>query len=149
MIADIDANIIGVWIALATLAVAIGGSVIALAVQMGRDRNRLDTLWDMWIESARSKAVARGFLTQNSPLYLTDDARAAFAGMKAELQAWYKSRGQALEQDHKVHVRDLFDEIAKLFGQRIVKEVVPVLHLELDGCIAIAIEVAREGSTNG
>lgn len=69
---------------------------------------------------------------------LSVDARQWFNHMADELQLFYRTSG------HGMTPRDLFVEIERRFGDRLFTDVCVPHGYHAGGCIALAVEVAKE-----
>ena len=101
---------------------------------------RVDTLTDCLLRRAISEGINKGIITQNSPIAITEQGREYFSEeLKIELKNYYKTTGYLLSY------KELFLEIERIFGERILKEICIPHNLYASSCVLAAIEIAREG----
>lgn len=98
---------------------------------------KVDTMWDIHLRSAVTRAVVDGVATVNSPLTITLEAQGWCDSLKDELQAWYATIPKPIMD------RDLIFQIGKVFGHRITNEVCIHRNISDGVCLMIAASVAK------
>lgn len=118
------------------------GSVLAAAyygtVKLSRLELKVDTIWDFLIRRASAEVVQKGLGGFNSPLIINDEARDWFNGLAEDLKKFYANQGRHLSK------RELYFEIERRFGDRLLKEICIPRGLNLGACLIIAQEIAQD-----
>ena len=119
--------------------VSIGGVAWALARRQALLETKLNICWDFVMRRATSEGVNMGVLIApaEAPVTATDEARSWFDGMKTELRSFYRTTGKALSE------RQLFVEIERRFGDRLLHEICIPHGMIAGACIWAALDVAR------
>ncbi len=96
------------------------------------------TLLEMMKRNAMTEAVVKGLATMNSPFLITQQARDCYKTIAVDLKDFYRKVG--------VHMtpNELFLEMQRRFGDRLLREVCIPMELISNACIVIAIEIAKE-----
>lgn len=122
---------------MAALGVTIFGAYTHLLIRSVRLEFKTNLIWDFMMRKALSEGLQKGLMTQNSPIELAPRVRPYYAGMAAELKAFYRKH-QHLDE------REMFRLFEHHFGERMVKEVCVPLGLVAGACVIMAIAIARE-----
>jgi hypothetical protein len=78
---------------------------------------KVETLWAFLFRRGVIEGFQKGWLKENSPMDLTDEANKAMAVIEPDLKIWYKQAGQLLGD------MELLQQIEFKFGKRIMLEV--------------------------
>lgn len=101
---------------------------------------KVDTMWDVHLRSAVTRAVVDGVATINSPLMITLEAQEWCIALKDDLQKWYATLPKPIAD------RDLMFQIGKQFGSRLTTEICTPRNLNDGVCLLIAAAVAKNDS---
>lgn len=130
---------IGIIVSLLQGAVSLLGLVYALGVKFTRLEVKVDTMWDFQMRRAVTEGVRKGVIKMNSPISITDKARASMENLTSDLRQFYSTfYGRSIPE------RDLWVAIEREYGDRILREVCIPNGLDHGACIIIALAVARE-----
>ena len=136
MILSIDE--IGIGMGIAVSLFSLYTSVIKNAKEAARIAMMVETLWDFQMRRAQVELVNEGLGTINSPLKISEQAKAAVAPLVGPLREFYQKMGRHLSE------RELYIEIERRFGDRITKEVCIPLGIDRGACLLIAHKVMLE-----
>lgn len=119
--------------------ISIAGVAWALARRQALLETKLNICWDFVMRRATSEGVNMGVLIAPvaAAVTATDEARTWFNGLKADLRKFYREVGRSLTE------RQLFVEVERRFGDRLLHEVCIPHGMIAGACIWAAIDVAR------
>lgn len=103
---------------------------------------RVESLWTFLLRRGVAEAVTRGVGSMNSPLTISDEAKAWFAPFAHELHEFYRGGGGGSLPDDR-----LAEEIERRWGERMLREVCLPHGMSQGACLLIAMAVAREAET--
>jgi hypothetical protein len=106
--------------------------------KMARIEDRVETLWNFHIRRGMVEAVHKGVADMNSPIEMRDDSLKVVEGLREDLLDWYEKLGRP-----DITNRDLFIEIEKHFGDRLLFEVCKPYGFKEGTCILLCIAVIR------
>ena len=112
------------------------------AERIARIEVKVDTLWDFQMRRAVAEAVTKGVASVNSPVKVNGHAMKWAACLADELQSFYARAGSHLCD------RDLYIELERQFGDRILMNVCIPKGISHGACLLIAAAVARDGEPN-
>jgi hypothetical protein len=119
------------------------GTFAYISSRLAKLELKVDTLWEFQMRRALSEALNKGVLAQNSPVRITDRARAWFSdALKTALGDFYREGGYRLGET------ELAQAIERAFGDRLAREICIPNNLDSGSCILAAIELAREASSS-
>ena len=152
-----DPTIIGVL----GLAVGLITTIVKVAFRLGKLENQVGVLWDFLMRRAQVEAQLTGVVTNPHTLVaqepttkeytmkeprlalplesltLSTSAIEALEGLQGALRDFYTKKGRLLGE------RELFIEIERQFGHRLVQEVCLPLGLHAGACLVAAVAVCR------
>ena len=102
---------------------------------------QVNELWDFIRRRAYAEAIQQGLLERNSPARLTKKGKKAFAAdplLSTDLRKFYQEEGYQMPEPQ------LFKEIERRFGDRIVVSVCIPLGIHEGSCLLAAIHFCRE-----
>lgn len=118
---------------------ALGGIVWRSSAKFSELSTKVDVIWDHLIRRGQAEGIHAGAMARNSPLVLTDDGRAWFAGpLGDDIRKWYQSTGKKFTD------RDLYAALEKEFGERIAREVSVPRAVHSGACLAAAVLICHE-----
>lgn len=118
--------------------ISILSTIAYISHKLGRLEVKVDTLWDFMVRRATSEAVIKGAGSLNSPFILSEVARSWFAlDLQEKLQNDYIEFWMGKED------KEIFLEIEKKYGERLLKEVCIPNHLFSGACVMAAIEISK------
>ena len=118
--------------------VAILGIIWLAGWRLAKLEVKVDTMWDFQLRRAVSEGLHQGAMTRNSPVEVTEEAKAWMRPVAQELREFYKRLGRRLDE------RTLTLEIERRYGDRILEEVCIPRGLYQGACLLIAAAVAKE-----
>lgn len=101
---------------------------------------RVNTLWGFLLSRGIAEAVTKGVATMNSPITVTEEAKAWFEPIVAQLRTFYDGEGRGLSDVN------LAIEIERRFGDRILKEICIPHGLFMGACLVIALQLLRDNA---
>lgn len=113
---------------------------IAVLERVAQMEVKVDTLWEYQVTRAKTEALVKGAMTENSPLVVSPHAREVYdhSGLTKALQKFYKEEGSSMNDV------DLFIAIYKRFKEEIVRKACVPLRLHNGACFLIAVKLAQE-----
>jgi len=108
--------------------------------RMTRIEVHVETLWDFHIRRSMVEATNRGLGTLNSPFVMTEDAMSMGESLKDDLLDWYADYVTKVPNSND---RDLFIEIERVFGERLIREMCMPNKIQEGTCILIAIALMK------
>ena len=115
------------------------GLVWVAAVKITSLQVKVDTIWGFLMKRAMSEALAMGVATHNSPIKVTDEAKAWMKDLVPPIRAFYANLGRRNITD-----AELAMEIERRFGERIFNEVCIPHGLYMGACLLIAVQAAKD-----
>jgi len=106
------------------------------AAREAESRVKIDTLWNLFLQSGRWKGLGDGLLAQNSPVQPTELAREKLAAYIDELRALARSLGKDADDAR------LASEITARFADRLQD-----LQMDPQTWVVVAMKLAREQPT--
>lgn len=126
--------------------VSVLSSLVGWIYLVAEVRVKVNKLWrdnetwnDFNMQRAWGEAFRMGAATKNSPIVITQQARDWMDPLAAELRAFYRGCKKGISDD------ELWKEIQRSFGQRILDMVCIPYDLSQGACILIAVDVAKGG----
>lgn len=110
----------------------------SIAYKYGQLEIKVNTLWEFLMRRSLATGIEHGSLTMNSPIKSTATAEHALQSMANDLGDFYKYTG------FKLNERDLFIEIERRFGDRILREVAIPHKIHQGAAVFAAIDVAKK-----
>lgn len=118
--------------------VTVAGVVWAFARRLALLETKLNVCWDFVMRRATSEGVNMGILlAPGDDMRTSLEARSWFDGLKPALREFYRTAGKTLSD------RNLFIEVERRFGDRLLHEVCIPHGMIAGACIWAAIDVAR------
>jgi len=105
--------------------------------RIDRVETKINTLWEFVLRRGAAEAVIKGLGTMNSPITITDEAKAWMSGLAGPLREAYETRWKDLDDVN------LAVAIEREFGDQITKEICIPHNVANAACLLIACAVAR------
>jgi hypothetical protein len=123
------------WLNTVLSSVGLAG-MLALAYQVGRYTERVNTMWQSFLTRSVAEGVKRGVLEVHSPVRLVNDSGRILESMAAELRALYKENPRLSEPNLSLLIQ-------KNFGARLLHDVCLPNDIPYGVCLIMATAVAK------
>jgi hypothetical protein len=130
-------------LSLLALALSLLATICAGVYKFAKLEVKVDTMWKFQLRRARLEAKYTGAIKENSPMIVTEKARAAYAGLLPDLKHFYKTAGRQAASDE-----DLALALERAFGERLVREVCPALGFSEGACLVVAVQLLKESESH-
>jgi len=100
-------------------------------------KDRTDTLYKLWIDSALAKSVSVGAGSLNSPFIVSEEAKEWLGPIREELREFYARFGRQMTDEQ------LMTEIYRNWGSRLLTEVAIPMDKPHEVAMIVAMETAK------
>ncbi len=133
-----DLHEVGTILSIVLGSLALLGVGYTLSVRLAKLELKVDTIWEFLIRRAFSEAIQKGIATLNSPVVVTQAAKAMMDPLAFALRTFYINHG------HHLTDTELMMEIERQFGDEILHKICIPNGFLAGACLVIAAQVAKE-----